>query len=134
MKKEYSDGVGGGGGGAAAAAGATGGTGGGAGGETVPFMRPLQGSTSAEIEAAEKSWSEWLAMEDWMLGERCPEGLRGVGAGRVGGTSGQGGGGSGAAGGGGRAAGEGGGSGEAGGGSGGLGSALGLGDRGGRRE
>ena len=41
--------------------------------ETVPFMRPLQGPVIAEIEAAEKSWSEWLAMEDWMVGPRAPE-------------------------------------------------------------
>ena len=41
--------------------------------ETVPFMRPLQGPVTAEIEAAEKSWSEWLAMEDWMVGPRAPE-------------------------------------------------------------
>ena len=47
-------------------------------------MRPLQGAISQELEAAERSWSEWLAMEDWMLGNRCPEGLRGVGAGSAG--------------------------------------------------
>ena len=41
--------------------------------ETVPFMRPLQGPVNVEIEAAEKSWSEWLAMEDWMVGPRAPE-------------------------------------------------------------
>ena len=45
--------------------------------ETVPFMRPLQGPVIAEIEAAEKSWSEWLAMEDWMVGPRAPENLEG---------------------------------------------------------
>lgn len=43
--------------------------------ETVPFMRPLQGPLIAEIEAAEKSWSEWLAMEDWMVGPRAPENM-----------------------------------------------------------
>ena len=49
--------------------------------ETVPFMRPLQGPVLAEIEAAEKSWSEWLAMEDWMVGPRAPENMdRGGGA------------------------------------------------------
>ncbi|KAI9829113.1 MAG: hypothetical protein M1832_000136 [Thelocarpon impressellum] len=41
--------------------------------ETVPFLRPLRGPTDAEIEAAEKTWSEWLAMEDWMVGPRAPE-------------------------------------------------------------
>ena len=43
--------------------------------ETVPFMRPLQNPVNAEIEAAEKSWSEWLAMEDWMVGPRAPENM-----------------------------------------------------------
>lgn len=41
--------------------------------ETVPFLRPLQGPVDAEIEAAERSWSEWLAMEDWMVGPRAPD-------------------------------------------------------------
>lgn len=45
--------------------------------ETVPFMRPLQGAVGPEIEAAEKTWSEWLAMEDWMVGPRAPEGMQG---------------------------------------------------------
>lgn len=44
--------------------------------ETVPFMRPLQNPVTAEIEAAEKSWSEWLAMEDWMVGPRAPENMQ----------------------------------------------------------
>ena len=50
--------------------------------ETVPFMRPLQGPVIAEIEAAEKSWSEWLAMEDWMVGPRAPENMTSGGSGR----------------------------------------------------
>ncbi|KZF25811.1 hypothetical protein L228DRAFT_244736 [Xylona heveae TC161] len=41
--------------------------------ESVPFLRPLQGALDPEIEAAEKTWSEWLAMEDWMVGSRAPE-------------------------------------------------------------
>ncbi|KAL8805630.1 MAG: hypothetical protein Q9223_005198 [Gallowayella weberi] len=45
--------------------------------ETVPFMRPLQGAVGQEIEAAERTWSEWLAMEDWMVGPRAPEGMQG---------------------------------------------------------
>ncbi|KAL8861157.1 MAG: hypothetical protein Q9178_002373 [Gyalolechia marmorata] len=45
--------------------------------ETVPFMRPLQGAVGQEIEAAEKTWSEWLAMEDWMVGPRAPEEMQG---------------------------------------------------------
>ena len=40
--------------------------------ETVPFMRPLYDPTDGEIEAAERSWSEWLALEDWMVGSRAP--------------------------------------------------------------
>ncbi|KAI4139834.1 MAG: hypothetical protein L6R39_006089, partial [Caloplaca ligustica] len=48
--------------------------------ETVPFLRPLQGAVGQEIEAAEKTWSEWLAMEDWMVGPRAPEGMQGQSA------------------------------------------------------
>lgn len=41
--------------------------------ETVPFMQPPQNIKNEEIEAAEKSWSQWLALEDWMVGPRAPE-------------------------------------------------------------
>jgi hypothetical protein len=41
-------------------------------GQSVPFLRPLQNVTLAEIESAEANWSEWLAMQDWMLGPRAP--------------------------------------------------------------
>ncbi|PTB62760.1 hypothetical protein BBK36DRAFT_1172057 [Trichoderma citrinoviride] len=41
-------------------------------GQTVPFLRPLQAVTEKEIQTAEASWSEWLAMQDWMLGPRAP--------------------------------------------------------------
>jgi hypothetical protein len=44
--------------------------------ETVPFLRPLQAPVDAEIEAAERSWSDWLAMEDWMVGPRAPDVLQ----------------------------------------------------------
>ena len=47
--------------------------------DTLPFMRPLQAPVIAEIVAAEKSWSEWLAMEDWMVGPRAPENMPGGG-------------------------------------------------------
>ena len=40
--------------------------------ESIPFLRVLQNPTDAEIEAAEKNWSEWLALEDWMVGSRAP--------------------------------------------------------------
>jgi hypothetical protein len=43
--------------------------------ETVPFLRPLQKVKLAEIENAEKMWSQWLAMEDWMVGPRAPESM-----------------------------------------------------------
>jgi len=41
--------------------------------ETVPFLQPPQNVQLAEIENAEKEWSKWLAMEDWMVGPRAPE-------------------------------------------------------------
>jgi len=41
--------------------------------ETAPFLKPLQRTQLSEIEKGEKHWSEWLAMEDWMLGPRAPE-------------------------------------------------------------
>ncbi|KAF2256630.1 hypothetical protein BU26DRAFT_513431 [Trematosphaeria pertusa] len=41
--------------------------------EAVPFLKPLQNVQLAEIEGAEKTWSQWLAMEDWMVGPRAPE-------------------------------------------------------------
>lgn len=40
--------------------------------ETVPFLRPLQAPAEVEIEGAERGWSQWLAMEDWMIGPRAP--------------------------------------------------------------
>jgi len=41
--------------------------------ETVPFLGPLREASEKEIQAAEAGWSEWLAMQDWMLGPRAPE-------------------------------------------------------------
>jgi hypothetical protein len=41
--------------------------------ESVPFYKPLQDVQLAEIEGAEKVWSQWLAMEDWMVGPRAPD-------------------------------------------------------------
>lgn len=40
--------------------------------QMVPFLKPLQNVSEKEIEGAEASWSEWLAMQDWMLGPRAP--------------------------------------------------------------
>lgn len=42
--------------------------------ETVPFLKPLMGPHEEEVLAAERSWSEWLTMEDWMVGSKAPEG------------------------------------------------------------
>lgn len=44
-------------------------------GQSVPFLRPLQRVTEVEIVNAESNWSEWLAMQDWMLGPRAPPGV-----------------------------------------------------------
>lgn len=40
--------------------------------EQVPFLRPLREPSESEIRIAEARWSEWLAMEDWMVGARSP--------------------------------------------------------------
>lgn len=40
--------------------------------ESLPFMKPLDGAKMDELTAAEKAWSGWLAMEDWMVGPRAP--------------------------------------------------------------
>lgn len=40
--------------------------------ETLPFLSPLKNVTEDEIVLAEGTWSEWLAMQDWMLGPRTP--------------------------------------------------------------
>lgn len=42
-------------------------------GQTIPFLRPLQNVTEEEIVSAETNWSQWLAMQDWMIGPRNPE-------------------------------------------------------------
>ncbi|CAG7970923.1 unnamed protein product [Penicillium salamii] len=42
--------------------------------QTIPFLRSIETPTDTEIETAEHSWSEWLAMEDWMIGPRSPKG------------------------------------------------------------
>lgn len=40
--------------------------------EQTPFLRPLREPSEEEIQTAETRWSEWLAMEDWMVGPRSP--------------------------------------------------------------
>ncbi|RYP12045.1 hypothetical protein DL765_007505 [Monosporascus sp. GIB2] len=42
-------------------------------GQSIPFLRPLQNTSEKEIISAESNWSEWLAMQDWMVGPRSPE-------------------------------------------------------------
>lgn len=44
--------------------------------ETCPFLSPLREASEVEIQAAESTWSEWLAMQDWMLGPRSPEAMK----------------------------------------------------------
>ncbi|KAI1451660.1 hypothetical protein F4805DRAFT_83006 [Annulohypoxylon moriforme] len=41
--------------------------------QSIPFLRPLQNVTEKEIVNAEANWSEWLAMQDWMVGPRSPD-------------------------------------------------------------
>ncbi|KAB8237062.1 uncharacterized protein BDW43DRAFT_266805 [Aspergillus alliaceus] len=40
--------------------------------EQAPFLQPLREATEEELRIAESRWSEWLAMEDWMVGPRSP--------------------------------------------------------------
>ena len=40
--------------------------------ETIPYMMPIRNPVENEIRAAEEKWSEWLAMQDWMVGPRSP--------------------------------------------------------------
>lgn len=40
--------------------------------EHTPALRPLLDPTEGELRSAEARWSEWLAMEDWMVGPRSP--------------------------------------------------------------
>jgi hypothetical protein len=50
--------------------------------ESVPFLKPLGDAQGEEIVAAERAWSEWLAMEDWMVGPDAPERRGGGGEGK----------------------------------------------------
>lgn len=45
--------------------------------QMIPFLRPLQNVTEKEIRTSETSWSEWLAMQDWMVGPRAPPDVAG---------------------------------------------------------
>jgi len=41
--------------------------------QTVPWLQAPQSVNDTEIENAEKTWSSWRALEDWMVGPRAPE-------------------------------------------------------------
>jgi hypothetical protein len=41
--------------------------------ESVPFLAPLRDVTSAELGASEAAWSQFMLMQDWMLGPEAPE-------------------------------------------------------------
>jgi hypothetical protein len=73
--KQHYDGGGQGGGGPGGGGGGVGGSGT-RGDEAVPFMAPLNNVLLGEIQSSERAWSDWLAMEDWMLGPRRPLDLR----------------------------------------------------------
>ena len=45
--------------------------------ETVPFLSSLKDPSEKEIQNAEATWSEWLAMQDWMIGPRAPDAMKG---------------------------------------------------------
>ena len=36
-------------------------------GQMIPFLRPLHSLCEEDILSAESNWSDWLAMQDWML-------------------------------------------------------------------
>ncbi|KAF7170289.1 hypothetical protein CNMCM5623_002750 [Aspergillus felis] len=40
--------------------------------QQAPFLRPLREPTEEELRVADARWSDWLAMEDWMVGPRRP--------------------------------------------------------------
>ncbi|KAF2635860.1 hypothetical protein P280DRAFT_410753 [Massarina eburnea CBS 473.64] len=50
--------------------------------ETVPFVKPLHDAAEEELDMAEKTWSQFMAMQDWMLGPRAPPDLKTPGAGK----------------------------------------------------
>lgn len=47
-------------------------------GQLVPFLKPLHNVSEREIIDAESQWSEWLAMQDWMVGPRSPDVAQGT--------------------------------------------------------
>lgn len=40
--------------------------------QSVPFLSPLRDPQEQELQLVDFYWSEWLAMEDWMVGPRSP--------------------------------------------------------------
>jgi hypothetical protein len=43
--------------------------------KTAPHLVPLRDATVKEIMDAERYWTEWMGMQDWMLGPRRPTSL-----------------------------------------------------------
>jgi hypothetical protein len=43
--------------------------------KTAPHLVPLRDVTVKEIMDAERYWTEWMGMQDWMLGPRRPTSL-----------------------------------------------------------
>lgn len=39
-------------------------------GQPIPFLRPLQHATEEELASADAHWSDWLSMQDWLVGPR----------------------------------------------------------------
>lgn len=42
-------------------------------GQEIPFLVPRRQVSEMELYAAERHWSAWLAMQDWMIGTRTPD-------------------------------------------------------------
>lgn len=40
--------------------------------QTVPHLSPLNDATEDEILHAETEWSNWMLMQDWLVGSRTP--------------------------------------------------------------
>lgn len=40
--------------------------------QTVPFLRTIEDISATELDSANTSWSDWLCMQDWMLGPNAP--------------------------------------------------------------
>ncbi|KAF7864525.1 hypothetical protein EAF04_006657 [Stromatinia cepivora] len=43
--------------------------------QSTPYMIPLPQIKEVELSHADEAWSNWMAMQDWVIGPRTPEGL-----------------------------------------------------------